>query len=188
MRSERICVDMRARVCTRIAIPGSYQKVIRIRISTKITYPHLALRVPTGPDLENSERLISGRSDLGAGNHLGAPLRQVAQGRAGSRNAPCACVRLIVRACSDRASCVRRGPAGPADAAQLEYPLVSAVAVSLLLPGVHILEADLFRRVRVCGLLDLLRRRHEGVAATCSSSRSISRELLPRKDEGSDSR
>lgn len=96
MRSERICVDMRARVCTRIAIPGSYQKVIRIRISTKITYPHLALRVPTGPDLENSERLISGRSDLGAGNHLGAPLRQVAQGRA-MRLAP-ACGLSCVRA------------------------------------------------------------------------------------------
>ena len=192
MRSERICVDMRARVCrvcTRIAISGSHQDQDQDQDKDHIpTYPHLALRVPTGPDLENSERLISGRSDLGAGNHLGAPLRQVAQGRAGSRNAPCACVRLIVRACSDRASCVRRGPAGPADAAQLEYPLVSAVAVSLLLPGVHILEADLFRRVRVCGLLDLLRRRHEGVAATCSSSRSISRELLPRKDEGSDSR
>ena len=86
MRSERICVDMRARVCrvcTRIAISGSYQDQDQDQDKDHIpTYPHLALRVPTGPDLENSERLISGRSDLGAGNHLGTPLRQVAQGRA----------------------------------------------------------------------------------------------------------
>lgn len=100
MRSERICVDMRARVCrvcTRIAISGSYQDQDQDQDKDHIpTYPHLALRVPTGPDLENSERLISGRSDLGAGNHLGTPLRQVAQGRA-MRLAP-ACGLSCVRA------------------------------------------------------------------------------------------
>ena len=107
MRSERICVDMRARVCrvcTRIAISGNYQDQDqdlsgsgqRSHPYLSRTYPHLALRVPTGPDLENSERLISGRSDLGAGNHLGTPLRQVAQGRA-MRLAP-ACGLSCVRA------------------------------------------------------------------------------------------